>query len=429
MSDIVEPRQDTGCVAIAGVALLALCLGCSSVQHTSRQRTRIREVSDAMRFARANMEQGDPVSAAEQLRRAYLTSQTLPAHTGSAESVRSLAGETFDQLLQKARQEASSGQPRRARELARSARSLAETFDLEMKDLDGFDRQIAALEPAAPPPGRREAASPPRVSRATSGGFRPRQVHAVVIGIDKYHDAAIRPLRYAARDAKLFRNHLVDHLDVPADQVTSLLDEQATLTAMKAAMGIKLKANVRRGDMALIYFAGHGAPEVDNASPDADGLEKYLLPWDADSKQLFATAFSMDEMKKIFGRLESERVVCVLDACHSGATKIRSATRGLGGVTTDATLRRVTQGRGRMVLAAARAGQYSQESDELKHGVFTYCLVDALQGKGDFNGDGYVSIHEAYQYLSREVPRRTTGNQHPVFKGEFEGEIFLGRAN
>ena len=37
-----------------------------------------------------------------------------------------------------------------------------------------------------------------------------------------------------------------------------------------------------------------------------------------------------------------------------------------------------------------------------------------------------VSIHEAYQYLSREVPRRTAGNQHPVLRGEFSGQVFLG---
>ena len=40
--------------------------------------------------------------------------------------------------------------------------------------------------------------------------------------------------------------------------------------------------------------AGHGATEKDVMSPDGDGLEKYLLPYDANPEDLYATHLGSD---------------------------------------------------------------------------------------------------------------------------------------
>jgi len=36
----------------------------------------------------------------------------------------------------------------------------------------------------------------------------------------------------------------------------------------------------------IIFLAGHGAAEQDVSSPDGDGLEKYILPSNADQRPL-----------------------------------------------------------------------------------------------------------------------------------------------
>lgn len=68
----------------------------------------------------------------------------------------------------------------------------------------------------------------------------------------------------------------------------------------------------------------------------------------------------------------------------------------------------------------------SVEKDELRHGVFTYYLLEALRGKGDLDGDGMITVDEVYRYVSLKVPQATGQDQHPVKKGEMRGQIILG---
>src|SRR5262249_7786381 len=96
-------------------------------------------------------------------------------------------------------------------------------------------------------------------------------------------------------------------------------------------------------------------------------------------------------------------------------------------VVTDTFLSRLVKGKGRVVLTASRASEVSEERDDLGHGVFTYYLLEGLRGAADLDGDGLVSVGEAYRYVARRRPDATGQNQHPTKKGEMEGELILGR--
>jgi uncharacterized caspase-like protein len=87
---------------------------------------------------------------------------------------------------------------------------------------------------------------------------------------------------------------------------------------------------------------------------------------------------------------------------------------------------RLSQGKGRVIITASDANEVSVEKDDLKHGVFTYYLLEALQGKGDLDGNGVITVDEVYRYVSIRVPQATGQEQHPVKKGEVRGEIILG---
>ena len=88
---------------------------------------------------------------------------------------------------------------------------------------------------------------------------------------------------------------------------------------------------------------------------------------------------------------------------------------------------RLSRGKGRVILSAATGNQVAKEDPKLGHGVFTYYLLEALRGKGDVDGDGYVTVDEAYAYVARVVPRATGQTQTPVKKGETVGQVYLGR--
>ena len=123
--------------------------------------------------------------------------------------------------------------------------------------------------------------------------------------------------------------------------------------------------------------------------------------------------------------------VVILDCCNSGAF---GRAGGKGGPDTDLRLpeRFVTQGRGRAILTASRANQRSWESTPTVEvggpSVFTSALAEGLRtGAADLDGDGYVSVEEAYKYAYRKVIGSNAGQvpQHSISAGE--GNMLLTR--
>ncbi len=251
-------------------------------------------------------------------------------------------------------------------------------------------------------------------------------IHAVVIGVDAYK--RVPRLRYAVRDARAFADYLTGHLGVPKGNVTLLLDEAVTLRSLLTELGVALRRAAGPKDTVLIYYAGHGATEPDSANPDGDGLEKYLLPHDADPDALFGTALSMAALQSVFGRIRSDRLIFLADACYSGAVGGRTILTARRATVSENFMNRLSRGKGRIILSAAGANEVAKEDERLGHGVFTYHLIEALKGKADKDGDGYVTVDEAFAYLASVVPRATGQTQTPVRKGETVGQVYLGRA-
>jgi hypothetical protein len=251
-----------------------------------------------------------------------------------------------------------------------------------------------------------------------------KNIWAAVIGINSYPH--VRTLHYAVNDARAFYDHLVHSNQIPAENVTLLIDQDASLTKLRSTLGTHLKSKAGKDDMVIIYFAGHGATEKDVMSPDGDGLEKYLLPYDANPKDLYATALPMREISRIFNRIRSERLIFIADSCYSGASGGRTiSVTGIRATISDAFLDRIAGGKGRIILTASGANEVSAEDANLHHGVFTYFLLEGLQGKADTDKDGVVTVDEAYAYVSTYVPQATGQEQHPVKKGIVEGRLVL----
>jgi hypothetical protein len=251
------------------------------------------------------------------------------------------------------------------------------------------------------------------------------KIFGVVIGINKYKN--FPSLKYAANDAREFYRYLTEVNQVPKDHVWLILDEEATLDKLRSTLGTLLRRSAGKDDTVIIFLAGHGATEQDPSSPDGDGLEKYILPHNADPKDLYASALPMSELARIFQRISSERLVFIGDTCYSGASGGRTIfAGGTRANVSGAFLERLSQGKGRVIITASDSNEVSVEKDEIKHGVFTYYLLEGLRGKADLDKDGVITVDEVYRYVSMKVPQATGQNQHPVKKGETTGQIILG---
>ncbi len=256
---------------------------------------------------------------------------------------------------------------------------------------------------------------------------------AVVIGVGNYESPDVPRLRYTVPDAEAVYDVLTGAGGFKKEHVLLLTDKtekKPTYRNLKWALGTFLARSAKKDDTVLIYFAGHGAPEVDQRGVERDGLSKYLVPLDAEPDDLYSTALPMDELQTIFGRLEAERVVVFLDSCYSGAAGGRTfaSKKTRASHVDDEFLERLARSRGRAIVTASRPAEVSIELSELGHGIFTYYLVQGLNGAADLNKDGIVTLQELYEYVEQQVTRKSRavgGNQHPVMKGELEGVLPL----
>jgi hypothetical protein len=298
-----------------------------------------------------------------------------------------------------------------AREPDGAARQEVRTVILERA------KPVAPIAPPAPP-------APP-----------PSTQWAVIIGVGGYESSAVPRLRYSVADADAVYQTLVSS-GFKKENILLLTDKterKPTLRNIKWALGTFLARSAHKDDLVMIYFAGHGASEVDQRGIERDGLSKYLVPVDADPDDLYSTALPMDEMQNVLARIEAERITVFLDACYSGAAGGRTfaSTKTRAVTVDDIFLDRLTRSKGRAIVTASRPSELSIELAELGHGIFTYYLVRGLQGYADNNRDGIVSLQELYEYLAQEVSRKSRqvgGNQHPMMKGEMEGVLPLTRA-
>ena len=244
-------------------------------------------------------------------------------------------------------------------------------------------------------------------------------LHAVIIGIDRYADPRIRNLSCAGCDAQIVASLLGDRIAPDERRVTLLLDEQATRDSIMKAIGEDLARASGPADTAIIYFAGHGSPE--RAAPRDEDLP-YLIAHDTDYERIYSTGIDMaHDVTRWLQRLRADLAVVFLDACFSGA----AGGRTFGGPVHLAnrgrfrdeliSVKDLDLGAGRVIIAAADDDEVAIESESLRHGVFTYHLLEALRQSPA--GRPTIGVATLYESVADAVHQATGTRQHPVLNG------------
>ena len=252
------------------------------------------------------------------------------------------------------------------------------------------------------------------VSREQQGIER-KQRWAVLIGVNTYEDEqGIGPLKYCVADMKLLSEVLTGPRGGFQRENVLLMTDSAEQSIHRptysnmVTMIPRWLEDVGPEDDVLIAFSGHGMAEDDQC---------YLLPGDAKRGALRLTSVGVPQVREWLEGCRAQRKVLILDACHSGAGKAP-------GQMSEEMMAELEKGHGFVRLASCDTTQKSSEAPELGHGVFTYHLAQAIQGKGDLDRDGRVGADEAYRYVAREVQlwaRRKGLDQDPVLSGRWVG--------
>lgn len=235
---------------------------------------------------------------------------------------------------------------------------------------------------------------------------------AVLIGISKFANQKISPLRYPAKDAQDFCNFVIAQENFARDHVLLLTDERATKVKILEAFGDGwLPQRVMADDLVLVYISTHGSP-ADRAG------ENFIIAYDSDPEHPYATGIRLQDLsRELTVRTGCDRLVLLLDACHSGAAV--SESRSLLRAPTNFDLEAIT-GSGQLVISSSKSSQVSWESKRYSNGVFTAQLMRALQKRGR-----QTTLEEAYRYLREgvetEVRFDRLADQTPVMLDKWTG--------
>ncbi|WP_242882108.1 caspase, EACC1-associated type [Actinomadura litoris] len=241
---------------------------------------------------------------------------------------------------------------------------------------------------------------------------------ALVVATSTYADPALTQLRAPAQDAAAVADVLADPR-IGGFTLTTVLDRSEA--EIRRAINTFLTGR-HRDDLVVIYLSCHGLQ-------DKRG-RLYFAATDTIKTELAATAV---ESAWLLDRLEecrARRQVLILDCCFSGSF---AHTKGVGGADLELDRVLIGAGRGRAVLTASRAGEYSYEGAALPsaitgRSVFTAALVDGLRtGAADSDGDGYITIDEAYTYAADQVAAAGGAQSPQRWLYGAEGQIILAR--
>jgi peptidoglycan/xylan/chitin deacetylase (PgdA/CDA1 family) len=228
---------------------------------------------------------------------------------------------------------------------------------------------------------------------------------AVVVGIDAY--AAWPRLSFAVRDAEGVRDALIERFGFEPERVISLFDRDATRQRILEVLGDELPARVGPDDRVFVFFAGHGATR---ALPGG-GERGYIVPVDADRQHLQSRAVAMSQLSDIAEAMPAKHVLFVMDACYSGLALTRSG----GASVTDPRryVREVTRRRARQILTAGGADEAVADSGPGGHSIFTWNLLQGLDGPADLDGNGFITATELAGYVAPRVS--AVSKQTPTF--------------
>jgi replicative superfamily II helicase len=240
-------------------------------------------------------------------------------------------------------------------------------------------------------------------------------LRGLFIGIDKYR-VPISRLSCARADALALSCLLQDN---SSGEVELLTDADATQDKIVGALN-RLK-HASDDDLVIIGFSGHGTED------------HRLVPVDADADNLAATCISLDDLATYLDAIPSKQLVVVLDCCFAGGfggARVFAPTAVRAPMESRQMVERLVRGDGRVVLTASNRGEPALETQQFGHGLFTYHLLEALQGAGELAIADPIPLFTLLEYVTGHVvdsAKLLAEVQTPTVYGSVDGAPALPR--
>jgi hypothetical protein len=250
-------------------------------------------------------------------------------------------------------------------------------------------------------------------AQAPAPAHQPRRV-ALLVGINDYQRRGFVDLRWAENDVTEVGREL---LGLGFDKVVTMTGASAgDLRPTRANIEAQLKAllaGVGKNDIVLVMLSGHGQQLAVKRQDGTTHDDGFYCPIDAalgNADTMLSLSHLTDDVLQTWGG----KNLVLVDACRDIVDTDRGVrARGVQG-------RVVSLPEGTAVLFSCAAGQQSLERNDLKHGVFTYGVLEALRAP-----DAAVTWGSLVDRVQNRVAELTPV-QEPIAAGAI-GRLVLGR--
>lgn len=248
------------------------------------------------------------------------------------------------------------------------------------------------------------------------------------IGINQFKEEG-HNLNWSVKDihdlALKFKEKCTDNF-----MVDTLFDKDVTL---KNILAIKEKLKkLGTNDKVILAYSGHGMLSKE--------FDYYLSTYEINFNEPQQNGLLYDELEKLFDGIAPRKKLMLIDACHSGEVdkedlvmaeqaKNELESKGIRGVSLKVRptkkagsqnsfelmqnyFANVSRTTGTTVISAAAGTQYALEKGDLKNGVFTYSVIEAM------NKFKSLTVQSLKKYVTARVVQLTNGLQKPNSRAE-----------
>ncbi len=177
----------------------------------------------------------------------------------------------------------------------------------------------------------------------------------------------------------------------------------------------------------VVYYSGHGWLQESTR-------KYYLIPHDVEPFDIDNSALSASIFAEALHQIKAKRLLVIIDSCHAQGMATAKNEQPLIKLPCSFVqtafpknlIDDLKQGEGRAVFTSSLGKQKSWIRSDGAMSVYTYHLIEALQGAGSQPGDKVVRVSHLMNYVGKAVPesaqRLHQAEQTPFF--DFATEDF-----
>ncbi|MBX9670791.1 MAG: TonB C-terminal domain-containing protein [Candidatus Obscuribacterales bacterium] len=256
-----------------------------------------------------------------------------------------------------------------------------------------------------------------------------RDKWALIVGLEKFNDDSIRPIKFAQQNSVLMSSFLANPElgRFGASRVVIVTNNKATKNNVTKALGDTwLLKNALPNDLIVLYFSTR-------VKLKSDGSDLLLYMFDTPSTQPDIGSIELKAMlKNLRQRTQSQQILCLLDvgpdikkkSQEEGNQDDAPAPTDLDAPSTHVTLQQIAEETGTTILAASEIGGRSYPSSTKGCSSFVENLLEGLA-----TSNGQIEFDQVAQYVTKMVKSKVATDfkreQTPVFASSDQSALML----